>query len=265
MIVLNVFNESREIPTLLVVLLFFVPFLGGVVWYSYKTRHGKSWRKGIVPVKMKFTQDNLLEVYLALGARMILLDYKKSKGHTQFINGYFNRYFGDSNYNFGDSLLFSMRHPVKLESACTWLNNHLDDVGKKSQVIYFLVGLALTNEHLDQRQLYFISEINDLLGIERSEFERIIAIYRTYYETRSQERDKSKRRISKQPISENLYVILGINKNTTAKEIKKAYRKLVKIHHPDAFTHASEAQQIMAKEKFIQIHHAYETLMELHQ
>ena len=32
---------------------------------------------------------------------------------------------------------------------------------------------------------------------------------------------------------ENFYQILGVRRNATKKEIKKAYRKLVKKYHPD--------------------------------
>jgi molecular chaperone DnaJ len=48
------------------------------------------------------------------------------------------------------------------------------------------------------------------------------------------------------------YEVLGINKNATADEIKKAYRKLVKIHHPDKggdetlFKEISEAYEILS-------------------
>jgi curved DNA-binding protein CbpA len=53
---------------------------------------------------------------------------------------------------------------------------------------------------------------------------------------------------------------LGLTKHASQQEIKKAYRKLVKIHHPDCFKNGSEFQLKIATEKFIEIQHAYELL-----
>ena len=43
-------------------------------------------------------------------------------------------------------------------------------------------------------------------------------------------------------------------------EIKKAYRTLVKKHHPDRFATNSIEQQKIAESRFIEIQKAYETI-----
>jgi molecular chaperone DnaJ len=53
---------------------------------------------------------------------------------------------------------------------------------------------------------------------------------------------------------------LGLKKHASQQEIKKAYRGLVKKHHPDCFKNGSEFQLKIATEKFIEIQHAYELL-----
>lgn len=55
--------------------------------------------------------------------------------------------------------------------------------------------------------------------------------------------------------NENLYQILGVNKNASQEEIKKAYRKLSMEYHPDR-NNGSES----STEKFKKISAAYETL-----
>lgn len=251
------FETARNIPAWIVAIVFFIPFGGGLILYLYKTRHARLWRRGIYPPNLKLTEDNLLEAYLALGSLLILLDYKASKTKTQFINNYFNRYFTRANYNFGDSLLFSMRHPMKIDSACDWLKRNLTTEGERAQVIYFLTGLAMLDGKLSGRELQFLQIMNTKLELPKDNLERIISIYQNYHTTQN---EQSQRRSSgrQSSISTRYSEILHLNSNPTLDELKIAYRKLAKQHHPDRFSQASEAQQLLAKDKFQQIQEAYE-------
>ena len=51
------------------------------------------------------------------------------------------------------------------------------------------------------------------------------------------------------------YKVLGVGKNATADEIKRAYRKLARKYHPDA-----NPDNLQAEEKFKEIGEAYEVL-----
>ncbi len=55
-------------------------------------------------------------------------------------------------------------------------------------------------------------------------------------------------------MAKDYYEVLGINKNATAAEIKKAYKQLAKKHHPDVDKSAG------ANEKFKEINEAYQVL-----
>ena len=253
------------IPGWIVALLFFLPFTAGVTLYFYKTRHARSWRQGIFPASLKFNQDNLLEAYLAIGSLLILIDYQRSKGKIAFINSYFNRYFKSANYNFGDSLLFSMRHPLQIDTACDWLNANLKSEGERSQVIYFLTGLAMLDGSLSQKEIKFLQLINEKLRLPKANLHRIIAIYQTFndsHESEAKEKWEDRKRSSRAKNSNHFHEILNISKNASIDEIKKSYRSLVKQHHPDVFANASEAQQKMAEEKFLKIQEAYEGMLE---
>lgn len=54
----------------------------------------------------------------------------------------------------------------------------------------------------------------------------------------------------------DLYKVLGVERNASEKEIKKAFRKLSKKYHPDRNPDKKE----WAKEKFIEVANAYEIL-----
>ena len=60
--------------------------------------------------------------------------------------------------------------------------------------------------------------------------------------------------------TDSAYTILEVSKSSTDAEIKKAYRDLVKKHHPDRVRNLGPAAEKAAKEKFQRIQQAYEAI-----
>ena len=56
------------------------------------------------------------------------------------------------------------------------------------------------------------------------------------------------------------YEVLGIDRNASRDEIKRAYRELAKKYHPDRVAHLGKEHQDGAEEKFRQVQQAYEQL-----
>lgn len=56
------------------------------------------------------------------------------------------------------------------------------------------------------------------------------------------------------------YKILGVDKNSSENDIKKAYRKLATKYHPDKFENADTKQKTEAENKFKEINEAYNVL-----
>ncbi|MFQ3661074.1 MAG: DnaJ domain-containing protein [Chloroflexaceae bacterium] len=56
------------------------------------------------------------------------------------------------------------------------------------------------------------------------------------------------------------YAVLGVHRNATAEEIKRAYRQQIARYHPDRFATASPAEQARASRRAQRINEAYATL-----
>jgi DnaJ like chaperone protein len=154
-----------------------------------------------------------------------------------------------------------MRHPIKIDSVADWLNRNLKTEGERAQVIYFLTGLAMLDGTLSRRELQFLDVINKKLGLTANNLERIVSMYANYYASQEHEKTKTKKENTTISLEKRYADILHLPPSPELADLKKSYRSLVKQHHPDRFNQASDAQQLLAKEKFQQIQEAYEFWM----
>ena len=56
------------------------------------------------------------------------------------------------------------------------------------------------------------------------------------------------------------YEVLGISKDSTEQDIKKAYRNKAREYHPDKHAQSGEREKVEAEKKFKEINEAYEKL-----
>lgn len=250
-----------ELPVVVVALIAFSPIAIGLGIYFYATRHTRLWKRGIYPPTLKFSQDNLLEAYLSLSARMIGNEKGKRGVQVQFINRYFNRYFPMSNYNFADSLVFSMRHPIQISTVCAWLNDRLPKNAERAQVLFFLAGIASLNGKIETKEQLFLERLRLELNLSKEILKHIYSIYASF--NARFEEEKSKRPMHKNQRADLYRNVLGVPADADEKTIKKAYRKLAKMYHPDTLVNATEAQQKMAEDKFYEIQNAYVFLLKV--
>jgi len=61
-------------------------------------------------------------------------------------------------------------------------------------------------------------------------------------------------------VSKDLYAVLGLNRDASPEDIKKAYRRLSKEHHPDKHASGATHAKKEAEHKFKEINEAYEVL-----
>jgi DnaJ like chaperone protein len=149
-----------------------------------------------------------------------------------------------------------------------WLKVNLHSNSQRSQLIYFLAGISTVDGSINPHEKRFLENIAFELDISQKDFDSIMAMYTKYEDAfhrqqdqRRQQRTSSKSR--RQYKREKAAKVLGVSECASIDEIKKAYRSLAKVHHPDRFAGDSERQQKIAEERFIQIQQAYELLLEV--
>ena len=255
-------SKDDDYTGLMLFLLFFGPILYFAYRYIWINRNRDLWEKGIFPANLKYKRKYLLEAYICLAARLLVLDRESYKEKLIYMNRYFSKHFPKSNYNFGDSLIYSYNHPIQEKTVATWLKQNLPGTEYKLQVLYFLFGLSAIDGTINNKELQFLKTISDSLQLSVKDFESIWGMYRQKQE-KAYEESRRPSKSKREEVLEIACQILGVSNNASFDEAKKAYRRLVKLHHPDKFATESEADRVMARERFMKIQKAFEAFEQL--
>ncbi|NOQ73430.1 MAG: DnaJ domain-containing protein [Crocinitomix sp.] len=146
------------------------------------------------------------------------------------------------------------------------------DTPTKLQLLNFLTGITVSNGLMIDAEYRLLAKIARLLKIPERSFRSILALFKykriaSYDNPKSKAKSNSKSRKKTYSKSRTLtsklalaYIVLEIDETAMDDAVKKAYRKLAKIHHPDRVVHLGPQFQKSAKVKFQKIAEAYETV-----
>jgi len=261
------FSDLWAAPGFKVFFLTAVVIFGIIIYRNLSyNRAQEKWSSGVFKANQAFSEDALLQAYIRLGALMLRQDTEDLKGKLGYLHKYFNAHFENSyQADLSISLNGAFHNPVKLTDVTPWLKANLRSQSKRSQLLYFLAGLSAVDGSINPREKRFLEQVAHQLDISKKNFDSIMAMY-TRYEDAFNNQHKQQRRTSSKSRSqyqkEKASKVLGVSVNASRDEIKKAYRSLAKIHHPDKFAGQSADQQRIAQERFIKIQQAYEVLLE---
>lgn len=224
------------------------------------------WGNGIVPRTYRYSKDNLFEIYLALAVVVMRSEKRSLHDKRSHIKAYVAEHFPGSTAIFRTSYktAFGSKN-IKIKSACNWINRHIKDYGYKTQILYFLTGLAFVDGRLNRKEEVILQKVALYLKLRKATLESVIQSYQEAYERKYRKEQEQKRqqrearrRRSGTYQKERMAKILEVDPNASFEIIKKSYRRLVKQHHPDRFQNNGPEQIKMARERFIEIQHAYE-------
>lgn len=178
---------------------------------------------------------------LVLAAVVIKADGKVDQRELKYVRDQFMSMYGRERAEKAFKLFNGIikKKDISTRQVCLQIRQNMAHASRL-QLIHFLFGISKADGIVNDQEVAMIQKIAGYLYVNQRDFESIKAMF--YSSTN------------------NAYRILEIDKSATDAEVKKAYRKLVKKHHPDKLQHLGKEHLKGAEEKFRQIQKAYETI-----
>ena len=207
----------------------------------YKKRTQSTNRRTRTQRQQNNTKPGDFELsFLILAAVIIKADNKVDKRELDYVRQHFVKIYGSKKAEKAFKLFNGiMKRKVATTAVCAQIREHMDH-SSRLQLIHFLFGISKADNEVHENEIEEIRKIAGYLYVSDRDF---ISIKAMFYDT-----------------TKSAYEILEITETATDNEVKKAYRKMVKKHHPDKLQHLGEEHVKIAQEKFRQIQKAYEII-----
>lgn len=207
------------------------------------------FRNGNTGHSKQNTSINDFEVsLLVLSAIVIKADGKIDPRELDFVRNYFVRLFGKERANNAFKIFNGVikNNNISTRMICMQIQQHMNH-SSRLQLLHYLFGIATADGNICTREITELKKIAGYLYISPQDFAAAHAAF-----------SGQKQRAQSNTL--NAYAILGISKSATNDEVKKAYRKMAKKHHPDKLQHLGPTHSKAAAEKFKSIATAYEQI-----
>lgn len=132
---------------------------------------------------------------------------------------------------------------------------------RQTRLIYMFLEIQIQAAYadgiLDQSEENVLRNICTHLGISRFEYEKI----KLQFQAQQRFYQHSQKQSATSAL-DDAYIMLGVTREATDADVKKAYRKLMSQNHPDKLVAKGlpEEMMVLAKEKTQKISKAYETI-----
>jgi DnaJ-domain-containing protein 1 len=148
-----------------------------------------------------------------------------------------------------------LKDDINVERAV--LKSDWNQHNNKIRIINFLFKMAAADGRISIKELAYIESVYKLLKISDNVYFRIKSYYIQEEEAKS-DSSFTDIFIDRKTLLSEAFQILEIDENSDTDTIKKAYRTLVKISHPDKFATQGDVEIKKAEQKFQILTEAYE-------
>lgn len=182
-------------------------------------------------------------ILVSLTAAVMRSDGQTNRSELDYVKDFFVKQFGVEKTK-QDLLMLreALQKEIPLERVCYAAKSKMN-YHSRLQLLHYLFGIAYADGHFSGAEQNILLRIATFLEINTADFRTVGAMFG-----------------GATVANDKAYEILGIERNTTEEEIKKAYRQMALKYHPDRVTHLGEDIRKAAEEKFKKIQEAYEAV-----
>lgn len=208
---------------------------------TYKA-HKKSFDKYAHAKTRNELKSRFASNLLVLTAEVMKADGKVMKSELKFVKEFFYLQFPESFARVRIQMLKEvLKESYPVEKAAKLILDYMP-LAQRKTLLEYLFQLAKADGGIVKEEVTVIDRIAKAMGYVGAGYESLKVKYLKI-------------------ASKDEYAILGIKKDATTAEVKKAYRKLANQYHPDKLLNATEKEKAAAKIKFQQVQEAYDRIM----
>lgn len=222
-----------------------IPFLAAIlVLFSairkYRKRNSKNY------------SNDFISASVVLGSLLIFREDERSISEKlHWVNSYLRKNFSNAEFNVGQIYQDVVQLGVDLPEYTNLANERLSGP-QRIYLMEFLVLLGNTNGSINPRESEFIFYLLKRFKLNLNDLDQVVQ------NLLIPKKDSSE--TSSGGNKSHYFKMLGIQETADLQVIKDAYRKLVKVYHPDNHGQLDEQQKKEQVAKFLEIQQAYEIL-----
>jgi len=213
--------------------------IGGLLGFAAGSLFDSNTTSSVVRGQTTGEGDFVISL-LVLVASVMKADGKVVKSELDYVKEYLKRSFGAArSVQLVKMLGDLLKQEIPVRDVSEQIRSHMD-YSSRLQFMHFLFGISKADGKVSASEVKLLAMISQYLGITHSDYESVSSMFVAN--------------------NDSNYKILGVEKSATDEEIKKAYRKMAVIHHPDKVSYLGEDVQNKAEEKFQLINNAYQAI-----
>ena len=214
---------------------------------SFQRINGPSHRG---PYRNTGTQQDIDAALMVLIAAVMKADGEVRRSELDFVKRFLLKNYGEERGKEMLQVLKQMvQHNIPIDEVCMQIKVNTD-YSTRYHMVDFLFGIGGADGVFQQAELSILRQIAQYLGISQGDY---VSIHERHV-------GHSHASSSARTTGGDAYKVLGITKDATDDEVKRAYRRMAMKYHPDRVAGMSEELQRNAAEQMKEINEAYEKI-----